>query len=219
MGALDTDALFDRSIAEALDKAGKLTGVNLVVGVPFYNEKETLPQVLQVIDKGLANVQAQSNALIVCAGDPKGAEALDAITGIDLQVPHLEILMLPGSNGRGASIRAILEIADRLDADVLLFTADLVPEASYGLQPDWVRRILEPIRTEYDFVITTIRKNYFEDCLNTLLVAPLLEVSMGTGFTAPSAVSMPSPTISWRTSSPRSNSGKMSPQITESTPG
>jgi predicted GH43/DUF377 family glycosyl hydrolase len=179
LGALDTEALFDRSIAEALDKAGKLTGINLVVGVPFYNEKETLPQVLQVIEKGLANVRAQSNALIVCVGDPKGAEALEAIAGIDLQVPHLEILMLPGSNGRGASIRAILEIADLLDADVLLFTADLVPEANYGLQPDWVRRILEPIRTEYDFVITTIRKNYFEDCLNTLLVAPLLEVFYG----------------------------------------
>jgi predicted GH43/DUF377 family glycosyl hydrolase len=179
LGALDTDALFDQSIAEALDKAGKLTDVNLVVGVPFYNEKDTLPQVLQVIERGLANVQAQGNALIVCAGDPKGAETLEALAGIDFQVPHLEFLMLPGSNGRGASIRAILEIADQLDADVLLFTADLILEASYGLQPDWVRRILEPIRTEYDFVITTIRKNYFEDCLNTLLVAPLLEVFYG----------------------------------------
>jgi predicted GH43/DUF377 family glycosyl hydrolase len=179
LGTIETDALFDRSIAEALDKVGRLTGVNLVVGVPFYNEKDTLPQVLQVIEKGLVDVQAQGNALIVCAGDPRGTEALEAIASIDLQVPHLEILMLPGSNGRGASIRAILEIADRLDADVLLFTADLVPEASHGLQPDWVRRILEPIRTEYDFVITTIRKNYYEDCLNTLLVAPLLEAFYG----------------------------------------
>ena len=179
MGALDTDALFDRSIADALDKAGQLTDINLVVGVPFYNEKHTLPKVLQVIEKGLANVQAQNNALIVCAGDPRGAEAMETIAGIDLQVPHLEFLMLPGSNGRGASIRAILEIADRLDADVLLFTADLVPDASYGLQPDWVQRLLEPIRTDYDIVITTIRKNYFEDHLNSLLVAPLLEVFYG----------------------------------------
>jgi hypothetical protein len=89
LGALDTDALFDRSIAEALDKAGKLTDVNLVVGVPFYNEKDTLPQVLQVIESGLANVQAQGNALIVCAGDPKGAETLEALAGIDFQLPHL----------------------------------------------------------------------------------------------------------------------------------
>ncbi len=80
----------------------------------------------------------QGNALIVCAGDPRGADALKAIAKVDLQVPHLEFLMLPGSNGRGASIRAILEIADRLEADVLLFTADLVPDDSYGLQPDWV---------------------------------------------------------------------------------
>jgi predicted GH43/DUF377 family glycosyl hydrolase len=179
LGALNADALFDQSIAEALDKAGKLTDITLVVGVPFYNEKHTLPQVLQVIAKGLDDVQQQGHSLIVCAGDPRGTEAMKAIAGIELHVPHLEFLMLPGSNGRGASIRAILEIADRLEADVLLFTADLVPEPGYGLHPDWVRRVLEPIRTEYDFVITTIRKNYFEDYLNSLLVAPLLEVFYG----------------------------------------
>ena len=84
---------------------------------------------LPVIAEGLANVKLQGNTLIVCAGDPRGAEALEAVAKVDLQTPHLEFLMLPGSNGRGASIRAILEIADQLEADVLLFTADLVPES------------------------------------------------------------------------------------------
>ncbi len=179
MGTVDIDTTFDQSIAAALDKARGLSDINLVVGIPFYNEKDTLPEMLSVIAEGLANVKLQGNTLIVCAGDPRGAEALEAVAEVDLQIPHLEFLMLPGSNGRGASIRAILEIADQLEADVLLFTADLVPEPGYGLQPDWVGRILEPIRNEYDFVITNIQKNYFEDYLNSLLVAPLLEVFYG----------------------------------------
>ncbi len=96
-----------------------------------------------------------------------------------LKTAHLEFLMQSGASGRGGSIRAILELANLLQADVLLFTADLIPEGSHGLQPDWVRRVLEPVRSVYDLVITTIKKNYLEDYMNNLLVAPLLEVFYG----------------------------------------
>ena len=179
MGMLDVDTLFDQSIADALDKARKLSDINLVVGVPFYNEKFTLPKVLQVIEQGLADAKQLDKALIVCAGDHRGSEALDTIAGLSFKAAHLEFLMLPGANGRGSSIRAILEIANLVEADVLLFTSDLIPEERHGLQPDWVQRILEPIRTEYDFVVTTLKKNYFEDYLNSLFVAPLLEAFYG----------------------------------------
>jgi predicted GH43/DUF377 family glycosyl hydrolase len=179
LGKLDADLLFDQSVADALEQAGRLPHINLVVGFPFYNEKYTLPKVLQVVEKGLSNIGMQDSALIVCAGDPRGQEALETIGKIGLNTAHLEFLMLPGANGRGASIRAILEIANQLEADVLLFTADLMPEESFGLQPDWVGRVLEPIRSEYDLVITSLQKNYFEDYLNSLLVTPLLEIFYG----------------------------------------
>jgi predicted GH43/DUF377 family glycosyl hydrolase len=179
LGTIGADNAFDQSIAAALHQAEEMCDISLVVGVPFYDEKYTLPKVLQVIEKGLANVGLMSNALIICVGDPRGTEAMETIAKAKLQVQHMEFLMLPGSDGRGTSIRAILEIAVRLKADVLLLASDLIPEESYGLQPDWIRRILEPIRNEYDFVITTIQKNYFEDYLNSLLVVPLLEVFYG----------------------------------------
>lgn len=179
MGVQDAEALFDQSIAAAVAKAEKLTDINLVAGVPFYNETATLPRVLQVIDRGLAEAGVQGKSLIVCSGDPRGSAALEAISGLDLKTAHLEFLMLQGANGRGASIRAILELANLLEADVLLFSADLIPEEGRGLQPDWVKRLLEPIRSEYDLAITVIKKNYLEEYLNSLLVAPLLEVFYG----------------------------------------
>ncbi|MGD0153979.1 MAG: glycosidase [Thermacetogeniaceae bacterium] len=179
MGILDIDALFDQSIAEPLDQARKQADINLVVGVPFFNEKFTLPKVLQVIEQGLADAKQLDRTLIVCAGDHRGSETLEIIAGLPFKAAHLEFLMLPGANGRGYSIRAILEIANLMEADVLLFTSDLTPEENNGLQPEWVQRILEPIRMEYDFVVTTLKKNYFEDYLNSLLVAPLLEAFYG----------------------------------------
>src|SRR5665647_1558948 len=87
--------------------------------------------------------------------------------------------MKPGSNGRGASIMAILEIANMLEADVVILAANLVREEGKGLQPDWIRRLIEPIRNEYDFVVTSLQRHYFEDLLGSLFLAPLLEVFYG----------------------------------------
>ena len=149
----DLEALFNESIKDAILQAEVFNEVDVVIGIPFYNEKDILPEVLKVLDEGLASLQDLRNALIVSVGDPIGVETLAAIRRLDLKTPHLEFLMRPGSNGRGASIRAILEIANVIEADAVLFTADLVREEGRGLQPDWISRLIEPIRKEYDFVV------------------------------------------------------------------
>jgi len=99
----DLDALFNESINEAIEKAKVFNEVDVVIGIPFYNEKNILPEVLKVLDEGLADLKDTSKALIVCVGDPVGTETLESIRRLDLRAPHLEFLMKPGSNGRGAS--------------------------------------------------------------------------------------------------------------------
>lgn len=175
----DLEALFNESIKDAIEQSEAFSEVDVVIGIPFYNEKDLLPEVLKVLDEGLAGLQDLRRSLIICVGDPIGAETLESIRRLDLKAPHLEFLMKPGSNGRGASIRAILEIANILEADAVIFAADLVREEGRGLQPDWIRRLIEPIRKEYDFVVTSFQRHYFENLLGSLFAAPLLEVFYG----------------------------------------
>lgn len=175
----DFQALFNESIKDAVEQAVKFNEVDVVIGIPFYKEKDILLKVLKVVDEGLSDLQDQRKSLIVCVGDPIGAETLESIKRLALKAPHLEFLMKPGSNGRGASIRAILEIANILEADVVILAANLVREEGGGLQPDWIRRLIEPIRKEYDFVVTSLQRHYFEDLLGSLFLAPLLEVFYG----------------------------------------
>jgi len=176
---IDTETLFNQSMEAAYKKVEKFDEIDLVVGVPFYNEKHLLPGVLKTLEEGLTGTTDGRNTLIICVGDPAGAEALESIKGLDLKTPHLEFLMKPGSNGRGASIRAILEIANRLEADAVIFAADLLQENGRGLQPDWITRLIEPIRKEYDFVITTFQRHCFEDILGSFFTLPLLEAFYG----------------------------------------
>jgi len=175
----DLEALFNESINEFIEKAKLFNEVNVVIGIPFYNEKDILPEVLKVLDEGLVDLQEMSKSLIICVGDPVGTETLASIRRLDLKAPHLEFLIKPGSNGRGASIRAILEIANMLEADAVIFAADLMREEGRGLQPDWIRRLIEPIRKEYDFVVTSFHRHYFENLLGSLFTAQLLEVFYG----------------------------------------
>ena len=50
---LDQEVLFEQSIKAPLEEAAKYKCVNLVVGVPFYNESYTLPLVLKVVEDSL----------------------------------------------------------------------------------------------------------------------------------------------------------------------
>ncbi|MBC7076361.1 MAG: glycosidase, partial [Syntrophomonadaceae bacterium] len=170
---------FDQSLQESLKKLETLYDIDLVIGIPFYNEKDTLPVILETIEDSLAYIKDYKKPLILCVGDPKGAEVIEIIQQMDLNYPHYEFLMKPGSNGRGCSIRAILEIANFLTADAVIFAADVVPEKDRGLKPEWIKKTVEPLGLEYDFVLTTYRHHYFEDIVTSFLVAPLLEQFYG----------------------------------------
>jgi len=179
VGILDPDTLFKQSIAGPLKQVQEYKNIDFVVGIPFYNEKNSLPLVLKVIENSLIEMQALEKSLIICVGDPAGTEALDAIKSMDLKAPHLEFLMLPGSNGRGASIRAIMELTNRLDANLVMIAADLIGENGEALHSESLQQILEPIQFGYDFVLTSFKKHYFEDLLGRLFLSPLLEVFYG----------------------------------------
>jgi len=175
----DSEALFNESIKDAVEQALAFNEVDVVIGIPFYNEKDILSEVLKGVDKGLDNLQNLHKSLIICVGDPSGVETLESIRRQDLKAPHLEFLMKPGSNSRGSSIRAILEIASMIEADVVIFAADLVQEEGRWLQPDWISRLIEPIRGEYDFVLASFQRNYFAGLLGNLFTAPLLAAFYG----------------------------------------
>ncbi|ADI02530.1 glycosidase [Syntrophothermus lipocalidus] len=179
------EALFDQSIEEAAKQVQTMQDVDLIIGIPFYNEKEVLPEVLALVQKGLQDIEPLRAALLLCVGDPAGAEVLEVINQAGLNVPFCGFLMKPGINGRGSSIRAIIEIANLLTADLVILAADLKQEGLRGFQPDWIRRLLTPIREEHDLAVGNFERHHFEDVIGGLFAAPLLETYYGYRFQDP----------------------------------
>ncbi|MBI3040748.1 MAG: hypothetical protein HYY80_03770 [Chloroflexi bacterium] len=82
-------------------------------------------------------------------------------------------------NGKGWAIRAALEIARMVGADLAILEADLKSEERNGemagLAPNWIHLLLEPIKREgMDLVVSHFNRHYLESPISTQLVYPLL---------------------------------------------
>jgi predicted GH43/DUF377 family glycosyl hydrolase len=172
-----SERLFEDSIRDAVESSRNYIDTDVVIGIPFYNEKDSLPAVLRVLEDSLKQLKTVRSPLIVCAGDPAGHECLTEIRQMKLQFPCLSFLMLPGSSGRGASIRAIFEIAVRhMEADVILLAADLARTDSIGMTAEWPGRLIETLRADFDLAVGKLVRRFWEDFSGVYFVAPLLEM-------------------------------------------
>jgi predicted GH43/DUF377 family glycosyl hydrolase len=172
------ETLFNQTIEEIIPHLERFGPIKTIIGIPFYNEKESLLEILQMIASNTAELPS-SNSLLVCCGDPTGIGIIDEIQALNLSIPHFALVMKPGANGRGASIKALLEIAKHLEADLIIIAADLQQEQGRGFKVEWIKQMARPIQGEYDLTLVNFKRHQLEDLLGRLFTSPLMEVFYG----------------------------------------
>ena len=152
---LEAEEAYTESLSEPLRKAGRIGEADFVVGIPFENEVDTIRHVCETVSKGLSEFFPDKKGVIVCVGAPEGENALNVIQEVPLGQAIKRIAFLMKNkrvSGTVWSLRAIMEIADRLGANLAVFEADLkskkVNAEIEGLSPEWVSRLLLPIEKE-----------------------------------------------------------------------
>ena len=182
--SVNPEERFLQAMRHPLELARNMAQADIVIGIPFYNEADTLSRVIQTAARGLARYFPQSKSVIVAVGSPVGQQALQAITETSLEEnsnPERIAFLLNDDllSGKGWSTRAIMEIAAVLGADLLLLEADLKrsgrgPKAE-GLVPDWISLLLDPVRqNRMDMVVSHFNLHYTELLLNGAFKYPLL---------------------------------------------
>ncbi|MCL0036235.1 glycosidase [Dehalococcoidia bacterium] len=178
----EAEESFRATIQELLSQTARIAEADIVVGIPFYNEADTIPAVLKTVEKGLEEFYPDQKSVIVMAGAPAGGEALRVINTLP-QSPGINriafLLTDEGVSGKGWGMRAIFEAARSLGADLAIVEADLGSRHGSGeiggLAPDWIRLLLEPIKSwKMDLVISRFHRHYLESSVATLLFYPLL---------------------------------------------
>ena len=156
--------------------------VDILVGVPTYNNAETVGQVVQAIRAGLLNYFPRERAVIINADGGSRDGTSDLVRGAsinDLQhVSNLRALRTlhcisteyPGGPAPDTALRTIVSAAELLRAGACA----VISPQSTSIEPEWIEHLLRPVtREKFDLVTPLYRRHKFDGLLVRNLVYPM----------------------------------------------
>ncbi len=162
--------------------------VDIVVGVPTFNDGETVGQVIQSVREGLLKHFPRHRTVIINADGGSRDATQDLIRAASISdqsygpgVPALRTLHsisteYEGGPANGIALHIILAAADLLQAKAC---AVVSPEST-TLAPDWMERLLHPMfRDHADLVLPVYRRHKFDGLLIRNLLYPITRAVYG----------------------------------------
>lgn len=170
---------FNQAISDIMATRLKdIKDIETVIGIPVYNEKETLLQTIRAVCQSLKESLSYGKALLVLAGDPMARESLAMVDDLKPPIPYIAFTLPKEAKGRGASVRSLFEVANHLEADLVILAADMSVRTpkEFGT---FLSTLMEPIRHNYDITLARFRRSFWDDLTSTLFTTPLIEVFYG----------------------------------------
>ena len=169
----------------ALDALGR---VDIVVGIPSFNNARTIGHVVEATHAGLAKYFPQKRTLIVNSdgGSTDGTPGI--VTG--LRMPAAEMLLIShplfpvnrmtipyhGIPGKGSAFRCVFAVADLLGAAACA----VVDSDLRSISPEWIQLLVAPIlEHEYDYVAPFYFRHKYDGTITNNIVYPLTRALYG----------------------------------------
>lgn len=156
--------------------------VDILVGVPTYDNASTITSVVRTLHVGLAKHFPRERTVLISpdGGSDDGTPELvrtapladaERAGSSTLRTTHRVSAPYRGLPGRADGVRAVFAAADLLQARAVV----LVEAGLTSLTPDWVAELARPVwRDEADLVLPVHPRNRFDGPLLHQLVRPLL---------------------------------------------
>jgi hypothetical protein len=156
--------------------------VDILVGLPTYNHAKTVGQVVEAIRVGLLKYFPRQRAVIINAdgGSRDGTQDIVRAASISdlkhvadlraLRTLHSISTTYPGETDPGRALHTLLAAADLLRAAACA----VVSPDSTNMDPEWIDRLLAPVRRDnMDLVTPTYRRHKFDGLLLRNLLYPM----------------------------------------------
>src|SRR4026207_1537198 len=165
----------------------EIGSAEILVGIPSYNNADTVGHVVRAVSVGLAKHFPDRRAVLVNSdgGSSDETPAIVARTAIDFHylfigdqqsILHRIVTPYHGIPGKGSAFRTIFEIARRLKARACaVVDADL-----RSISPEWIELLLRPIMEEgYDYVAPYYLRHKYDGTITNSLAYPLTRALYG----------------------------------------
>lgn len=159
----------------------QLGEVDILVGVPSYNNASTIGHVIRAINAGLAKYFPSSRAVLVNSdgGSSDGTPEVVGQSIVDFgallisehqSVLHRIITPYHGSHGKGSAFRTIFEIARQLRSKACA----VVDSDLRSITPEWIELLIRPVLDEgYDYVAPYYLRHKYDGMMTNSIVYPL----------------------------------------------
>ena len=176
-----------RLAPEVEARLGELGSVDLLVGIPSFNNARTIGHVVRAAAAGLAKHFPGARAVIVNSdggstdGTPEVVAAAEfspatILVSHPLSPVHRIVTPYDGIPGKGSALRTIFAIAERLKARACA----VVDSDLRSITPQWFELLLGPVLHEqFDFVAPLYLRHKYDGTITNSIVYPLTRALYG----------------------------------------
>lgn len=162
--------------------------VDILVGIPSYNNARTIPHVVKAVQAGLAKYFPKAKCVLVNSdgGSNDGTPDLVNQTSVgnletilvDHPVYLINKIITPyhGLPGKGSAFRTIFKIAESLNAKACC----VVDSDLRSITPEWIELLLDPIMDKgFDYVAPLYSRHKFDGTITNSIVYPMIRAMYG----------------------------------------
>ncbi len=171
---------------EVEQQLATIAGADIVVGVPSFNNADTIGHVVQAVSAGLAKYYGDRTCLIVNSdggstdGTPEVVQTAEhpgvLLVAERTRPLHRLTTSYLGVPGKGSALRTVFRVAERVGAKACA----VVDSDLRSITPDWVELLIEPVLTGgVDFVAPLYLRHKYDGTITNSIVYPLTRALYG----------------------------------------
>ena len=169
-------------------RLAEIGSVDLLVGVPSYNNSRTIGHVVRAVTAGFAKYFPEYRAVCVNSDGGSTDGTQQVVVASDFSTPgailvahpltpvHKIITPYHGIPGKGSAFRTIFAIADRLGAKACA----VVDSDLRSITPEWIELLLGPILQQgFDYVAPLYLRHKYDGTITNSIVYPMTRALYG----------------------------------------
>lgn len=172
---------------EIKEKLKEIKSVDILVGVPSYNNANTIDNVIRAIHAGFKKYFPDMKTLIVNSDGNSKDGTQEVVENTTLEDSTLILLKhrvstlnkisfsYNGIPGKGSAFKAIFEVANQLNAKYCA----VVDSDLRSITPEWIELLIKPQMEGFDFVAPLYLRHKFDGTITNSIIYPLTRTLYG----------------------------------------
>ena len=155
----------------------EIESADILVGIPCYNNENTIVHVIQMVTHGLAKHYKNHRSVILIADGGSTDDSREVSRDFEIKPWQEKIVTIyRGPGGKGTALRSVFESATRLKVRVCA----MVDSDLRSINEDWVKYLIDPVMEKgYQFVSPVYVRHKYDGTITNNIVYNLTRALYG----------------------------------------